>query len=246
VEEPGNETAVPRETTYGADLEQVRSVAETVFGERLPLAVRFVEHLSTTGVERGIVGPREVPRMWTRHVLNCAVVAELLPVGVSVVDLGSGAGLPGVALALARPDLSVVLVEPLERRARWLRDLTADLGVPIEVRRARAEDLVGVVRAQVVTARAVAPLPRLLTWAVPLVEPGGAVLAIKGRAASVELEDAGPALRAQGLAGATVLSCGQGLLTEPTTVVRVPIPVGAHRPGPSRGRRTAGRPRREG
>ena len=110
------------------------------FGDRLPLARRYAEHLATTGVEWGLVGPHEAPRVWDRHVLNCAVVADLIPPGARVLDIGSGAGLPGIPLALARPDLRVVLVEPLARRVEWLRTVLADLELPIEVERGRAED----------------------------------------------------------------------------------------------------------
>jgi len=105
----------------------------SVFGERLPLAERYAEHLATTGVEWGLVGPREASRVWERHILNCAVVADLIPPAARVLDIGSGAGLPGIPLALARPDLRVVLVEPLARRVEWLRAVLADLELPVEV-----------------------------------------------------------------------------------------------------------------
>ncbi|HYH33237.1 MAG TPA: RsmG family class I SAM-dependent methyltransferase, partial [Pseudonocardia sp.] len=108
-----------------------------VFADRLPLARRFAEHLARSGVERGLIGPREAPRMWERHVLNCAVVAPLVPDGARLVDVGSGAGLPGIPLALARPDARIVLVEPLARRVDWLREVIADLGVAVEVERGR-------------------------------------------------------------------------------------------------------------
>lgn len=198
-------------------------VAATVFGDRLWLAERLVGHLVSSGVERGLIGPREVDRIWTRHVLNCAVLSEELPAGTRVVDIGSGAGLPGLVLAVARADLEVVLVEPLQRRVDWLMEVIGDLGIDVGVRRSRAEDLPGLVAGQVVTARAVAPLERLLGWAVPLVEPGGQVLAIKGRSASDELTAAGPLLARWGVTGAEVIHCGQGVLDVPTTVVRVPV-----------------------
>lgn len=208
------------------EIEARPAAAAAVFGERLPLADRLVGHLATSGVDRGLIGPRELPRLWTRHVLNCAVLTELIPAGVRVIDLGSGAGLPGLVVAVARPDLDIVLVEPLERRVAWLREVTDELGVDVTVHRARAEELAGEVAGQVVTARAVAPLTRLLEWGLPLVEPGGQVLAIKGRSASVELEDSAAVLGRWGIDGARVVTCGEALLETPTTVVRVPRGLG--------------------
>ena len=222
----------------------VPTVAEQLFGDRLPLVVRYVEHLATTGVEWGLIGPREVPRLWERHVLNCAVVRDLVPEGVLVVDVGSGAGLPGLPLALARPDLRVVLVEPLLRRVEWLQLVVADLGLDaVQVRRARAEEVVGTLSAPVVTARAVAPLDRLARWGLPLLEPGGALLAVKGRTAEQEVAETSAGVRRAGGVSTEVLSVGAGLLVEATTVVRVRVgaartPVAAPRP---RARRTARR-----
>lgn len=195
--------------------------AVACFGERLQLAQRYVEHLSTTGVQWGLIGPREVPRLWERHVLNCAVVAELVPQGARVVDVGSGAGLPGLPLAIARPDLHVTLLEPLERRCRWLSEVVDDLGLPVDVVRARAEEVADSLRGEVVTARAVAALDKLARWTAPLLAPGGAVLALKGRSAPEEVEKATRALRRLKLRRVDILSCGQGLLAEPTTVVRL-------------------------
>jgi 16S rRNA (guanine527-N7)-methyltransferase len=195
-----------------------------LFGERLPLARRFAEHLATTGVERGLIGPREAPRVWERHVVNCAVVAALVPDGARVVDVGSGAGLPGIPLALARPDLGVVLVEPLARRVAWLHEVITDLGVAIEVERGRAED--DVVRrrwegADVVTARAVAPLDRLARWCLPLLRPGGRMLAVKGASAPDEVERDAPAVRRLGGGVPRIELCGAGIIDPPSTVVVV-------------------------
>lgn len=194
---------------------------DTVFGPGAALAERFTTHLATSGVERGLIGPRELPRLWTRHVLNCAVLGELVPAGVGVIDVGSGAGLPGIALAIARPDLTVTLVEPLERRTTWLSEVVQDLGLDVRVVRARAEEVAGSERAQVVTARAVAPLEKLARWTLPLVRPGGVVLAIKGRSAGEELAGARPALRRTGVVESSVVLCGEQVLEVATTVVRL-------------------------
>ena len=192
-----------------------------MFGDRLDLATRFGRHLATTGVAHGLVGPREVPRLWGRHLLNCAVLTDLLPQAARVIDIGSGAGLPGLALAIRRPDLHVALVEPLLRRVTWLERVVDDLQLAqVDVLRGRAQDVAGSIRAPFVTARAVAPLSRLVGWALPLLEPNGTMLALKGRAAQDELDQA---LRdwPRAIASADVLSLGSGMLDEPTTVVRV-------------------------
>ena len=155
--------------------------------DRLPALRRYVGLLAGDGVTRGLIGPREVPRLWDRHVLNCGLLSPLLPEGVHVVDLGSGAGLPGLVLALARPDLSVTLVEPMLRRTTFLTEACEALGLDrVRVVRGRAEEVVGE-RFDIVTARALAPLPKLLTWALPLVSSGGAVLAMKGSSAPDEV-----------------------------------------------------------
>ncbi len=222
----------------------VPAAAELLFGDRLELAVRYVEHLATTGVEWGLIGPREVPRLWERHVLNCAVISDLVPHDVLVLDVGSGAGLPGLPLALGRPDLRVVLVEPLLRRVEWLDLVVDDLGLDaVQVRRARAEEVVGQLSAPVVTARAVAPLDRLARWGLPLLEPGGAMLAVKGRTAEQEVTATRAGVRRAGGVSTEVLTVGSELLEEATTVVRVTVgsdrtPVAATR---SRARRTARR-----
>ena len=128
------------ETSMVTLSESERAAAEAVFGERLPLAERYVQHLATTGIERGLIGPREVPRLWARHVLNCAVVQEYIAPNASVADVGSGAGLPGLCLAIARPDLKLTLIEPLERRVIWLNEVVEDLGLEyVTVLRSRAE-----------------------------------------------------------------------------------------------------------
>jgi 16S rRNA (guanine527-N7)-methyltransferase len=198
--------------------------AGQLFGTRLPLATRYADLLAEHGVPRGLIGPREVPRLWQRHILNSAVVAELIPAGATVVDVGSGAGLPGVPLALARPDLTVTLLEPMARRVAWLTDVVAELGIPIEVVRGRAEEpdvrqrLGG---ADVVTARAVAPLAKLAGWCLPLVRPGGLLLALKGESASDELARDADLVRRAGGTELSVVGCGSDALPTPTTVIVV-------------------------
>lgn len=199
---------------------ETHAAAGRVFGDRLPLAERYVAHLGTSGIERGLVGPREGDRLWERHVLNSAVVAELLPDGASVVDVGSGAGLPGIPLALARPDLQVELVEPLLRRTTWLDEVVADLALSptVTVTRGKAATI-GRRRADAVTARAVAPLDRLLPMCVPLVRPGGVVLALKGGAAEEEVAAVQDRVAEWQVASLDVARCGRGVLAEETTVV---------------------------
>lgn len=209
-------------------------VAATIFGTRLGVAVRYANLLATAGVERGLLGPREVPRLWDRHLVNCAVVAELVPTDSHVLDVGSGAGLPGIALALARPDLTVTLLEPMARRAAFLDAVVRELGLAgVQVHRGRAEELHGVAARQgsaadkpslpadVVTARALAPLDRLANWCLPLVKPGGVVLAIKGQSAAAELEGCRGALRRAGGTRARIRLCGVGSVDPPTTVVEI-------------------------
>jgi 16S rRNA (guanine527-N7)-methyltransferase len=195
-------------------------VAAEVFGSALPRAQEFAGMLATRGVEHGLIGPHEVPRLWDRHLLNCAVVAELIdPRPATLVDIGSGAGLPGIVLAMLRPKVSVILLEPMERRCRFLTDCVAELGLDnASVLRARAQD--AVLRADVATARALAPLDRLAELAVGLVRPGGMVLAIKGQTAADELKKARPVLKRLGVRGAKVVRAGQGKVDPATTVVR--------------------------
>jgi 16S rRNA (guanine527-N7)-methyltransferase len=209
--------------------------AAALFGPALPAAERYASLLAGPGVERGIIGPGEAGRIWDRHLLNCAVVAALVPVRCLVADLGSGAGLPGIVLALRRPEADIVLVEPLARRAAFLSEVVADLGLSrVRVLRGRAEELTGQVRADIVTARAVAPLGRLAGWAVGLCRPGGTVLAIKGAGAAAELARDQAALRLLGVTDIAVTEVGSGKVDPPATVVRFRAPVrGPARPAPS-------------
>jgi 16S rRNA (guanine527-N7)-methyltransferase len=213
--------------------DDLRPAAERIFGERLSLAAAYAELLATDGVVRGLIGPREAPRIWDRHLLNCAVVADLIPLGASVVDVGSGAGLPGIVLAVARPDLRVVLVEPLARRTAFLAEAVTTLGLTgaVTVVRARAEEYAGgafrgspsteVVPADIVTARAVAPLDRLASWCLPLAALGGRLLALKGATAAEEVAAHREAIGGLGGAAPVVRLCGVDVIDPPATVVEI-------------------------
>lgn len=203
---------------------EVEDRAKKVFGDHYDKAVAFTALLTEHGVERGLIGPREVDRLWERHILNSAVVAELLPEGARVVDVGSGAGLPGIPLAIARPDLDLTLLEPMARRVAWLTECVDALGLKVTVVRGRAEE--GPVRerlsdSDVVTARAVAPLERLTRWCLPLLRPGGRLVALKGESAAEELERDAEAVRRAGGIRPRVTTCGGEVLELPTTVVLV-------------------------
>ncbi|ALG30670.1 16S rRNA (guanine(527)-N(7))-methyltransferase RsmG [Glutamicibacter halophytocola] len=198
--------------------------AEKIFGDRLDLAKRYVQHLATSGIERGLLGPREVPRLWSRHVLNCAVIESVMEQDVEVADVGSGAGLPGLCLAIARPDLKLTLIEPLERRCIWLSEVIEDLGLDnVTVMRGRAEQMVDVVNARYVTARAVSALANLAGLTIPLLHGQGELIAIKGRSAAEEIDKASKAIRKLGGKETEVLTIGEDLLAEPTTVVRIKV-----------------------
>ena len=213
------------------------AIAEDVFGERLPIAIQLADLLGTVGLDRGLLGPRELPRLWDRHLLNCAVLTELLPIGARVVDVGSGAGLPGLVLAIRRPDLRVDLVESLQRRLVFLDETVARLGLADAVRvvRGRAEDagtIEAVGNAAWVTARAVAPLDRLVRWCLPLLQPGGTLLAVKGAQAVDELATHRTAIRRAGGIEAHIVTCGENVVM-PT--VRVVVVRRASSPGRVRG-----------
>jgi 16S rRNA (guanine527-N7)-methyltransferase len=217
---------VSRETVPAPD----PAVAAEVFAPpRLPALERYAGLLATEGVVRGLIGPREVPRLWDRHLINCGLLASLVPEGATVADLGSGAGLPGLVLALARPDLRVTLIEPMARRVAFLTEAVAVLGLEqITVVRGRAEEWAGPDRFEVVTARALAPLPKLLGWALPLVAEGGVLLAMKGSSAAEEIEAARPELARHRATAEVITLSVPGSST--TTVVRV-----AAGPGPAIG-----------
>ncbi len=199
-------------------------MATTVFGDNLAAAVRFTELLAAVGVERGLIGPREVDRLWDRHILNSAVIADAIPDNARVVDLGSGAGLPGVPLIIARPDLQVTLLEPMARRVAWLTEVVDTLALSASVVRGRAEEpaikqrLAGT---DVVIARAVAPLAKLWAWSSPLLRQGGRLVALKGESADEEVARDGSAVTQAGGSQPVVERCGADVLAVPTTIVVV-------------------------
>jgi 16S rRNA (guanine527-N7)-methyltransferase len=212
------------------------SSAGAIFGSRIDLARRYAELLTGAGAERGLVGPHEVDRIWDRHLLNTAVVAELLQPGERVVDIGSGAGLPGLPLAIARPDLEVVCVESMLRRAAFLAEVVATLGLDVDIVRGRAEDpalreRIGASDAAV--SRAVAALDKLTRWSLPLLRPGGRILAIKGEQASEEVRQHRRVMAALGAVDVRVVQCGVNYLNPPATVVvarRATTPPQSRRP----------------
>ena len=197
-------------------------IAATVFGGSLLTAREYTDRLVGAGVERGLIGPREPERIWSRHILNCAVLAELVPADAAVVDVGSGAGLPGIPLAIARPDVRVTLVEPLERRCVFLAEVVSQLELTnVTVVRGRADEVVAECGgADVVTSRAVAPLAKLLGWSVPLARVGGQILAMKGASAGEEIARDRAAATRLGVADLEVLTVGGGVIDPPTHVIR--------------------------
>ena len=195
--------------------------------EQLIRLGRYHDLLATAGVERGLIGPREGDKLWSRHLLNCAVVAskdaQLVPEGSSVADIGSGAGLPGIVWAIVRPDLRMILVEPLLRRTRFLDEIVGELGLfgRVEIKHSRAQELDGRLRVDIATARAVAPLQRLLPMMAPLTRPGGQTLALKGEKAAAELASSMVLAASLGYRDAEVQSCGEGIVNPPTRVIRL-------------------------
>lgn len=206
------ETGVSRET-----------VARDLFGPAYPIVAEYAQILVTDGIDRGLVGPREADRIWDRHVLNSAVLARLVPSGSRVVDVGSGAGLPGIPLALARPDLEVTLLEPLLRRTRFLDEVVNRLGLTdrVTIVRGRAETQAGRLTVDAAVSRAVAPLERLVPWCLGLLRPGGVMLALKGERAEPELAAAAGSLASMGAVAWSVEVVGADLVADPARVVRV-------------------------
>lgn len=196
--------------------------ADTLFAGRLERAELYAAILAGAGVERGLLGPREVDRLWDRHILNSAAVSELIEPDCRVADIGSGAGLPGIPLALARPDLHLTLIEPLLRRSDFLREVVEELEIAVTVVRGRAEE--PGVRKQagemdVVVSRAVASLDKLTRWSMPLLRSGGHMFAMKGERAEEEIRDHRRVMTSLGAADVRVMRCGANYLDPPATVV---------------------------
>jgi len=203
------------------EAEAVPQEAEQIFGEHLPRAVAYALALVEDSDQLGLLGPRELPKLWSRHILNSAVVAELLKAGEAVADVGSGAGLPGIPMAIARPDVHFVLIEPMERRANWLQKQVDLLGLEnVDVLRARAEE-VGRGDFDVVTARAVSALPKLLRMTVDLIRPGGRLVALKGERAQAEIDESRALSKKLKLKTFEIVFAGESVLSEPTRVVVV-------------------------
>lgn len=198
-------------------LETEPDAAATLFGDRIDLARRFAENLAVHGEERGLIGPLEVPRLWTRHILNSAIAAPFF--SGRAVDVGSGAGLPGLVLAIARPDVEWTLIEPMERRTAWLTEQVSELGLSnVTVARMRGEEWAEGRVFDAATARAVSALRTLLPFTAPLVRPGGRLVFLKGANVGAEVEAAAKQVRKFGLQDVTVEIVGEGLLDEPTRV----------------------------
>jgi 16S rRNA (guanine527-N7)-methyltransferase len=204
-------------------LEPEPDVAAVLFGARITLARGFTQNLGAQGEELGLIGPLELPRLWSRHILNCAIVAPLLRTGL-VADVGSGAGLPGLVLAIARPDVSFVLIEPMERRVAWLNDQVTVLGLTnVVVERARAEDVRPLHRFDQVTARAVSAFRTLIPLTAPLLKPGGELVLMKGAGADAEINAAEKAIRKHRLSNVESITLGTGVLRDETRVIRATV-----------------------
>jgi 16S rRNA (guanine527-N7)-methyltransferase len=197
--------------------------AEAIFGSQIELARGYAQMLANDSDELGLLGPRELDKIWSRHILNSAVVAELVRPGELVADVGSGAGLPGIPMAIAAPEANFVLIEPMDRRASWLQEVAQELGLQnVEVQRARAEEVQGG-QFDVVTARAVAALDKLLRLCVPLLKQGGRVIALKGSKAPEEIEAAKKLQKKLKIEGFEIVICGEKFLAEPTSVVQTKL-----------------------
>ena len=208
------------EEVFEPELESAE--AAKIFGNGIEQARGYANALVRDGDLLGLLGPRELPRLWTRHILNSAVVSELIPPGKTVADIGSGAGFPGIPMAICLPETQFTLIEPMERRSDWLKELVVELGLTnVKVLRARAEEVGEVF--DIATARAVSALPKLLRMTVPLVRDGGEVLALKGSKALEEIDDAKRLQKKLGVSGFEIVYAGEEVLDQPTLVVRTKL-----------------------
>ncbi len=199
------------------------AAAVAIFGDQIDQARSFAQTLANDSDELGLLGPRELDKLWSRHILNSAVVAELVRPGDKVADVGSGAGLPGIPMAIARPDAEFVLIEPMERRSSWMLAVVEDLGLKnVRVLRSRAED-VSEQDFDIVTARAVAALDKLLKMCVPLLKPRGALIALKGSKAAEEIANSKKLEKKLSISSFEILVCGEKFLPEPTSVVKTTL-----------------------
>ena len=199
------------------------AAAVAIFGDQIDQARSFAQTLANDSDELGLLGPRELDKLWSRHILNSAVVAELVKPGDKVADVGSGAGLPGIPMAIARPDAEFVLIEPMERRSNWMLQVVEDLGLKnVRILRSRAEDATEQ-DFDIVTARAVAALDKLLKMCVPLLKPRGALIALKGSKAADEIANAKKLEKKLGISSFEILTCGKKFLSEPTSVVKTTL-----------------------